>query len=303
MSRHALLPIAAAVLMACSSAAGAASPRCLGAASRDPYKRCVNPRLRKLVTPTPDQADKEPYVYCATSAQQAVDECGYGPQNAKKTIAVLGDSHASHWRGAFKVLASRLRWRVIEFGMPNCAFSTSEPAAEAAQEPCRELNAGIVDWLDQNPKVDTIFVSASVRNPIVTGSDYDSTFDARVSGFLTQWDRLPRSVKHIVVLRDTPFDLAGTFDCVRVAIRASADAGQECAIKRSAALDPDAEVTAARMTDRSAKVLSVNSTMCDKRLCYPVVGGVLVHKDRGHIGQLFAKTLGPILVRKVQALL
>ena len=303
MPRLAALMIVAAALVACGSAAGAASQRCLGAASHDPHKRCNNPKLRKQVTPTPDQADKDPYVYCATSAQQAVDECGYGPKKPLKTVAVLGDSHASHWRGAFQVLAARLHWRVIEFGMPNCAFSTSEPAAEAAQEPCRELNAGIVDWLDGNPDVDTVFVSASVRNPIVTDSAYSSTFEARVAGFETQWDRLPRSVKHIVVLRDTPFDLASTFDCVRVAIRAHVDAGRACRVKRDAAIDPDAEVTAARDTDRSTHVLTVNSTMCDARYCYPVVGGVLVHKDRGHLGQLFARTLGPILVRKVQALL
>ena len=38
---------------------------------------------------------------------------------------------------------------------------------------------------------------------------------------------------------------------------------------------------------------------CDQRSCYPVVGGVLVHKDINHLTRHFAETLGPYLLRAV----
>ena len=37
-------------------------------------------------------------------------------------------------------------------------------------------------------------------------------------------------------------------------------------------------------------------------MCFPVIGGVLVRKDTDHLTQRFAATLGPILLRKLNAL-
>jgi hypothetical protein len=42
--------------------------------------------------------------------------------------------------------------------------------------------------------------------------------------------------------------------------------------------------------------------MCDRRLCYPVVGGVLVHRNAGHLTRLFATTMGPFLLGEVNRL-
>ena len=43
--------------------------------------------------------------------------------------------------------------------------------------------------------------------------------------------------------------------------------------------------------------------MCDRRRCFPVVGGVLVHKDGSHLTTPFATSLGPFLLRSVERLL
>ena len=43
--------------------------------------------------------------------------------------------------------------------------------------------------------------------------------------------------------------------------------------------------------------------MCDRRLCYPVVGGVLVDRNMGHLTGLFSSTLGPFLLRDVDRLM
>jgi len=36
---------------------------------------------------------------------------------------------------------------------------------------------------------------------------------------------------------------------------------------------------------------------CSARFCFPVIGGVLVHKDIDHITRTFAETLAPYLQR------
>jgi len=44
----------------------------------------------------------------------------------------------------------------------------------------------------------------------------------------------------------------------------------------------------------------MNDFICDARWCYPVVGGALVFKDRNHLTEVFARTLGPYLARAIR---
>ncbi|MEA2194433.1 MAG: hypothetical protein QOG42_867, partial [Solirubrobacteraceae bacterium] len=55
--------------------------------------------------------------------------------------------------------------------------------------------------------------------------------------------------------------------------------------------------------DPRVHLIDLTKFMCGPRLCYPVVGGVLVHKDKTHITPLFAGTLGPFLLQRVSRLL
>jgi hypothetical protein len=57
------------------------------------------------------------------------------------------------------------------------------------------------------------------------------------------------------------------------------------------------------MQSRSPRVRAIDMTdfMCDSRRCFPVVGGVLVHKDVGHLTRAFSTTLGPYLLRAADA--
>ena len=41
---------------------------------------------------------------------------------------------------------------------------------------------------------------------------------------------------------------------------------------------------------------------CDARRCFPVVGGVLTHKDEGHITAAFGRSLAPFLAAKLRAI-
>ena len=92
----------AAVFVACTTA-HAASPRCFGAAARDPQKPCTNPALKLTVTPKPDDAVLEASAACAPVASKvAPARCSFGTakRDARQTVALIGDSHAVHWRAA-----------------------------------------------------------------------------------------------------------------------------------------------------------------------------------------------------------
>jgi hypothetical protein len=50
-------------------------------------------------------------------------------------------------------------------------------------------------------------------------------------------------------------------------------------------------------------VIDLTRFTCSSRLCFPVVGGVLVDRDATHMTRAFASTLGPYLLRRLDALM
>jgi hypothetical protein len=98
-----------------------------------------------------------------------------------------------------------------------------------------------------------------------------------------------------------------TLDCVQQAMDGGREPARACAVPRATALERDPAVTAAGETApthprRSVKVVDLTDTLCDRRSCYPVVGGALTFKDVDHLTTVFAATLGPYLQDAVQKL-
>ena len=50
-------------------------------------------------------------------------------------------------------------------------------------------------------------------------------------------------------------------------------------------------------------MIDLTRYMCGPQECYPVIGGALVHKDTHHLTQVFATTLGPFLLRRLDQIM
>jgi hypothetical protein len=295
--RFRLLPI---VLLAALAATPAqARPRCFGAAARDPHHHCANPGLRLSVHPSPDAAPLQPGSPCTlVRVVDLVEPCAFGTYaaDARGAIALIGDSHAAHWRSALDVVAHRQHLRAYQITRDSCAFSTagrelSEPFGSECELWKRELPA----WLADHPWVHTVFLAQLTRDVAA------QPFSAAVASYQDAWRTLPPSVQRIVVIRDSPEARYDTLTCVARAHAHAVPAGPACAIPRPAALPPDPAVAAAKQLG-SPRVRSVDLTkfFCGPRRCFPVIGGVLVYKDENHLTPLFARTLGPYLLRAVR---
>ena len=287
----------------------AAHSACFGAASRDPDRhRCRDPRLARLVVPAPREARRLPNAPCSVIERRGVlNVCGFGadPTAATATIALVGDSHASHWRAAMDVVAKTRDWRGISIAHTSCPLSKAvrhlvEPDRFRA---CIAWKHAVFAWFARHPEVHTVFVAGLSGGLGVIPPRGQTEFGASTRGYERAWRALPPTVQRIVVLRDTPKMLPETGACVQRALAHGRRPGPACARPRRLAMDRDPLVAAAaRMPASRVRMIDMTRYFCGRSSCDPVVGGALVLRDQTHLTAVFSSTLGPFLLRKVDQL-
>jgi hypothetical protein len=290
-----------------ASAASIMSRPCFGAAARSPFGRCVDPTLRLTVFPSPDDAVLEPNAPCQPQAQgELVNPCTFGAAGSAKpaTIALIGDSHAGHWRAALDVVARAAGSHAVSITRSGCPFNEAQvviPSSEAAAT-CRRWNRAVLAWLERHDEVTTVFVSQRANATYVASRPGASNFETAARGDTARYRALPSTVKSVVVIRDTPLNSSVAEECVRSVHARSMPVGMRCARVRDKALGRDPAATAARRLRGRVHVLDMTPFFCSSTRCYPVIGGALVHKDADHITAVFSRTLGPFMVSKVASI-
>jgi peptidoglycan/LPS O-acetylase OafA/YrhL len=285
----------------------ASHPKCFGAAARDPERTCRNPKLRTTVIPTPVQApkmDNSPCEVIEKSGRLRVCQFGTAPEKATATFALIGDSHASHWRPALSVLAKHKHWRGLSITHTSCPYSAATPVIDQpGRGVCVQWKHQLARWLTRHPEVTIIFMGQHAGGDIVRPQGRN-LFTAQVDGYAKAWKSLPASVQHVLVFRDTPKMHTPTNDCVQRAISAHEQAGPACAVPvREALKDRDpAPVAVQRKHFRRVQTIDVNRLLCNKKVCFPVIGGALVYKDVHHLTSVFSTSLGPFVERQVDRL-
>jgi peptidoglycan/LPS O-acetylase OafA/YrhL len=279
-------------------------PACFGAAARDPALTCDPRGFESMVVPSPIEASDSSNQRCTRVERRGtLNVCAFGARKAQSvaTIALIGDSHASHWRAALDAAAEDRHWQARSLAHTDCPLSDAVPdLAPAQQAECLRWNREVRDWLRERPETTIVFVSQSVGAGVV-GLPGDAAFATQVRGYREAWLSLPRSVEHVVVLRDTPRALphGATLECVDRAMRDGRDAGEACPLSRSRSLPPDPAAVAARGVPR-VSVVDLTPFFCDARRCFPVVGGALVLRDVSHMTTVYASTLAPYLLRELR---
>jgi peptidoglycan/LPS O-acetylase OafA/YrhL len=277
-------------------------PACLGAAALDPLKPSCHDVDSGTPVPNPVAAFGDKPKTCMQAIDRsALEVCASGPAvaNAKRQVAVIGDSHAMHWMSALQLVAEQQQWHLTALLKGSCpltdAVRTSTPAQAAS---CVAWNKEVRRWLVEHPEVHEIFVSASSLNTVVpaAGRSWQQT---AVQGYLSAWDDLPGSVKRIFVLRDIPRPRPDVVACAQLAVQKGEDT-RDCGRPASKAILDDLEARAAAQSDRGLVLLDLNRYFCSSGYCSPVVGGAFVYRDGHHMTATFARTLAPYLLAQAE---
>ena len=268
-------------------------PGCFAAAARDPRRPCRNPALRDVLVPSPADSLLVPNAPCRVLPRRngALTPCEFGVTGPRRTatFALLGDSHAATWRAALEVVAQARRWRGVSITRPGCPFSTQVPSSpDLGPAECVRLHRETLRWLRASG-VATVFVS-SWAQPASGPHGGTAGYGGGAAAFGAMLDALPRSVRHVYVLRDNPGTSAGAAACARAR-------GRRCGAARSAVLEPDPAAIAARSRGPRVRVIDLTRLFCGRTRCFSVIGGAYVYKDDSHMNSVFSTSLGPFVLR------
>jgi hypothetical protein len=280
---------------------------CFGAAALDPLRPCHSTRLAGTVYPTPATA----------RAAQKVEGCrrsfdrdllricfwGASAREATRTIAIIGDSHASHWRAAMQPVVAAKRWRVISMSRAACPLTLARPDLPGTERKvgCLKWNREVQAYLEHHPSISAVFTGA--HRGAVIPLPGESMRAAQRAGYAKAWLKLlAGGVRHIVVFRDTPRINGATLRCIVAAQAERTAPGTACALPRSYALRPDPMVEAAARLPGKVQVADLSQFFCDEAVCWPVIGGALVLRDVSHMTTTYSASLGPYLERAVNRL-
>ena len=222
--------------------------------------------------------------------------CEYGDKGSAITIALVGDSHASHWFPAIEAIALERGWRLLTFVKVSCSFTTLAQrnlALKREYRECTAFNEATVARLNQIKPELTIIVNRRTFRPIGGGD----TPELAGAAFGAMVARLPGATAIIVDTPDPGFDapacLSKHSSDIRPCFFAQSDVDNgEIGIAERVA----AEVAGAQLIDLTANI-------CTEWPCSPIAGSVLIYRDEDHMTETFSRSLAAPLGAEIAKLL
>jgi hypothetical protein len=216
--------------------------------------------------------------------------CWYGSQDAPRTIALVGDSHALQWLPA--LLADDTN-RVLLLTKSSCPYVdvvTWNQVNKRRYSECEEFRRRAVDLI-VGARPDVV-VLASMLNSSVDAPDAVTRRDRFLQGMRSTIGAVQPSTGRVVVLGDTPNMGRPVLEC----LASYADEPVACARPRAAAVDSGLQAAVAEVA-RSSDVAFVDPTdwFCTREACPVVIRNTVVYLDDTHVSTSYATALGGLL--------
>lgn len=239
----------------------------------------------------------------------SVDTCVLGDPAGQTTIAVIGDSHAGHWRGAVEALATQAGYRLIFRWLSSCP-SIDVPVTDLQDvkdpkcEPYRAQTEKILEAV--HPDV-VLISNANAYDGRIRGAD-----DERLALDVQQerWrEALGQQIEwarglgaKVGVIRDNPRMLINPTACLST-LHGSQE-GCESSWGDAHELIRTFDVaTQEAIADKAvASVFTTDHAICSDTVCRAVdESGVPIYQDQSHLSEMWTLTQVPRLTRFVEA--
>ncbi|MFL4473032.1 acyltransferase family protein [Paeniglutamicibacter sp. MACA_103] len=211
-------------------------------------------------------------------------ECEKGAVDGTLTIALVGDSHASHWYQAMEATAKQHGWTVLTYLKNSCPFSATKRTAEKdGGISCHQANKDTLKRILARGDVDAV----------VSGHWSGATFEkGAAEGFSDYWGQLEDAGIKVYPILDTP--RPGLKSYARDCVVQHPEELRSCGAPESKAFEANDFTLAAAKLEPRVGVLDFNDQFCADGFCPAVIGNVLVYRDKHHISDTYIRTLAPV---------
>lgn len=236
---------------------------CFGAPSMENRARCPKALTAlPVVAVTKTDAPWAPEPGCrGESSDPSVLTCFWGKGRPTRVVALVGDSHAEHWRGALHRIAKAKGWKLIEMFAGGCPATYAKSVAFEHRTRDGDL---CPSWTTKataklrsmapDDIITTAYVQQNVFEPASSGP----------SGFEQVWHEW-LGFTRVTVLRDIPTTANHNGpQCLAVNVGKP----QACSNPRPQVLVDDDMMRAARSMRHQVNLIDLSDYFCDASRCY-----------------------------------
>ncbi len=210
--------------------------------------------------------------------------CAYGDEDAQYTVALVGDSHAAHWAPALTQLATEKGFRLETDTKSSCPLVDSPlNLTDGSQyEECAAWNSNVTEQLlDERPDL-----------VVVSTAEYDPADGSSLSDGLTRaWEPILAAGIPLVAIADIPIPGINVPECVEI----NPTQMTNCAVPREEALNNARQDQERAVQATGASWIDLTDMICPTEQCAPVIGNVLVFRDKSHLTATYSMSLASAL--------
>ena len=234
---------------------------------------------------------------CAT-----LTSCTFGPMSAKKSLVILGDSHAMMWIPAIIPNAIKLGYKISLVWEPACPLaSLSVPAIfppDFRPNTCATwLSSTLAAVAHVAPQA--IILGERSARVIAQGGTIPFSSAAWQAGLETTINALKGAHTKIALLGDTPYSSQQPASCLAIHPRAV----QSCGVANPSPDYPGQQIAeAAASVSTGSTFIPTLPWFCTKT-CSPVIGKYFAYYDQGHVSTTYALYLSGVMTAALKGVL
>ncbi|MDH6235812.1 acyltransferase family protein [Cryobacterium sp. CG_9.6] len=237
-----------------------------------------------------------------TTEASGIRYCEDGDASSKKTVMLVGDSHAGMWQNALGAAAQAEGYRLVTRWLSACpAIPVAVVNAQGVHDPaCTQFRTGTVRLMGEvKPQMVVIVNANSYVGRIVDGSGQSLETTAQAHSWAAAYSEFVAQIRGFGALASSIEDNPQlSFDpvlCLTRALgseaRCSSDRGSALATTRVLRTAEAVEVEALHMTARFATV----PLICGSESCRVLAGTEPIFADQGHLSAAFTRLQVPDL--------
>ena len=232
--------------------------------------------------------------------------CVFGEVDARRTIALFGDSHADHWSTPLIEAADKNGYKVVTWLKNSCRASRisvwSSELKRAYGECDRWREQAINEIIEARPALVVISELAltSGRKMAARGGDTDSQDADWRAGLRATLTSLSKAGLKVAFIRDVPFNDKDIDTCVARALWRD-QTPSRCDQTRAYAANDKMAAVEREIVDSvpGASYVDLTDRFCSATVCHVFINGKLAFRDQHHMATPFAASLEPDVEKRV----